>query len=35
MALFGKAHEALEPLNLWIYVNLGALYPFKPWTLEP
>ena len=24
-----------KPLNLWIYGDPEALYPFNPWTLEP
>ena len=33
---FGKKpFGPLEPLNLWIYGDPEALYPFNPWTLEP
>ena len=30
-----RPFRPLEPLNLWIYEDPGALYPFNPWTLEP
>ena len=30
-----RPFRPLEPLNLWIYGDPEALYPFNPWTLEP
>ena len=30
-----RPFRPLEPLNLWIYGDPGALYPFNPRTLEP
>ena len=30
-----RPFRPLEPLNLWIYRDPGALYPFNPRTLEP
>ena len=30
-----RPFRPLEPLNLWTYRDLGALYPFDHWTLEP
>ena len=33
--IWKRPFSPLKPLNLWIYGDPGALYPFKPWTLEP
>ena len=35
IAFWKGPFRPLEPLNLWIYRDPGALYPFNPWTLEP
>ena len=35
MKLWNDSTGHWDLLNLWIYENLGALYPFNPRTLEP